>query len=610
VNRRRKRGTPDDVLQGPGFRFERRGRFTTLDTHRTREEHARLMQSLVKFREKIPEQVKALTDELMELAHRFGSLELLAQLSFYNFVHDPNEYKEYSFKGRSAFVEHLALLELKDREYEIRSLQMPDGAAVEKAQELLEKIFSLTMWQLGSKHVDPDRFAPPPRLEQIRFNTLLHELFVRSPTYHHHWSELLTELFGKEFIVQWMRKELGFDIHSALKLIHGVEKIIMQTMNERTGEAKKHQEQLRQWVRDFRATGVFRGPTESEELVRRISEMNEQDAAHFLESMLVQWTFFALHRTTSFRACDLGKHAGLETEVAEAFLRSFSLAFGSTPQDYLFPHPTSPLKSKPVIQFADRFYVPAPHLLIWVVKPCIENKIKPETAKDVSFWERYQKHRSELLVRTALKYFRKLLPRAQVHEHLTYQVLDSGGEKNAELDGLVLFDSYGFLVEAKAGVISPAARRGAPAGMIEDLKALVAEPHMQALRAREYLNSSEFPTIAKADGSLLILDKNQVAQWFLVTLTLDDLTIFTRTLWELREVGVFEIIDLPWAVSLADLRIISEAIIVPAQFVHCLKWRLNLNQQEAIAAQSEIDWLGYYFAEGPKPLSGACPAFS
>lgn len=52
-----------------------------------------------------------------------------------------------------------------------------------------------------------------------------------------------------------------------------------------------------------------------------------------------------------------------------------------------------------------------------------------------------------------------------------------------------------------------------------------------------------------------------------------------------------------------DLRIIAETIKVPAQFTHYLKWRLHLNQSIKIVAQSELDWLGYYLAEGPQLLT-------
>jgi hypothetical protein len=79
--------------------------------------------------------------------------------------------------------------------------------------------------------------------------------------------------------------------------------------------------------------------------------------------------------------------------------------------------------------------------------------------------------------------------------------------------------------------------------------------------------------------------------------------VFTKELYQLKELGIFGASELPWALSIDDLRIMAETIKVPAQFIHYLKWRLHLNQEIKIVAQSELDWLGYYLAEGPQLLA-------
>lgn len=98
------------------------------------------------------------------------------------------------------------------------------------------------------------------------------------------------------------------------------------------------------------------------------------------------------------------------------------------------------------------------------------------------------------------------------------------------------------------------------------------------------------------------LEKRNYGRYFAVTPTLENLDVFTKELHQLKEIGIFGTTELPWAVSLDDLRIISETIRLPTQFTHYLKWRLYLNQSGKIVAQSELDWLGYYLVEGPKLL--------
>ena len=66
----------------------------------------------------------------------------------------------------------------------------------------------------------------------------------------------------------------------------------------------------------------------------------------------------------------------------------------------------------------------------------------------------------QFLVSEGLKSISKLLPGSQVYESLTYPI---GPSERAELDALILFDRYVFLLEAKGGEFG-AARRGGQGG--------------------------------------------------------------------------------------------------------------------------------------------------
>ena len=65
------------------------------------------------------------------------------------------------------------------------------------------------------------------------------------------------------------------------------------------------------------------------------------------------------------------------------------------------------------------------------------------------------------------------LKHAEVYRSLVYHVFEEGVLKEVELDGLLMLDSALFLVEAKAGSLSPPARRGARKRMVGDIKELV-----------------------------------------------------------------------------------------------------------------------------------------
>ncbi len=544
---------------------------------------------------------------MLALVHRHNSLELLAHICRLNVTGDPNTYKEYSSPLRPPYIEHLALLELKDANYETRSLEMPNSLVVEKAQSLLETIFYKTILYRVAESADPEREGPPSKLDELRFRQVLHELVVRSPTYYDHWCDVLRELFGSDYVVSSMIKDLGFDIASALKLLEAVPRLMERKLISRLEKALEHEESLRKIVDQFKKTGRYEGPEETRELANRIRNLRGKEAKRITKGMLAAWALFDLAETYSFTAPDIAAEAGVSTGVAEAFLKVFSIGFGSTDKNYVMPELTHGLKLRPVIRYDVKFFCPVPHLLLWAVKPTIESKFKADPRErggsTTEVWQRYQKHRSDFLIGRGLDYFKRLLPKSSIYQGLRYGLASPDGEQQFELDGLVLFDRYAFFVEAKAGEFSDSARRGAPGRLVRDLKDLVAEPHAQAKRALQYVSSVDDPVFLLPDGSEVKFDKTKFVESLLVAIALDHFDVLTAAIFELREIGILELGELPWSVNLSDLRIIAETLTLPAQFTHYLKWRLHLNLSGEIYGHEELNWLGVYFAEGPRLLA-------
>lgn len=216
--------------------------------------------------------------------------------------------------------------------------------------------------------------------------------------------------------------------------------------------------------------------------------------------------------------------------------------------------------------------------------------------RGASVWEHYQRARADFLESQALRLLSHPLRHAETYQKLRYRPPPDYQE--TELDGMVMFDNVLFLLECKAGTFSPPARRGAPVRMVEDLKKLVADAHSQALRARRYIDEEAEPIFKLPDDTELRIDKQRFARFFLVTVTLDSLDAFSPVLHEVAELGIFEPGDLPWAVNILDLNVISELVEFPCQLVHYLTRRLELNRHGKVEAGDELDWFGHYLAEG------------
>ncbi len=175
---------------------------------------------------------------------------------------------------------------------------------------------------------------------------------------------------------------------------------------------------------------------------------------------------------------------------------------------------------------------------------------------------------------------------------------DHGATEQTELDGLLIFDTVLLLVEGKSGSLSLPARRGGKDRMQTEIKELVEHAYKQCLRARRYIQENEKPTFTLADGTTVEIPKERINQIFLITVSLDSLDTFVTALYQLRDLGLFSDGDLPWAVSLADLRAISEVIEFPSQLVDYLNRRRRLNELGRLVAHDELDWFGHYLKEG------------
>jgi hypothetical protein len=237
----------------------------------------------------------------------------------------------------------------------------------------------------------------------------------------------------------------------------------------------------------------------------------------------------------------------------------------------------------------------APHLSLWTVKANIEAMLQGESGAP---WDSYEHARSEVLVQKAMEYLSKTMPGCTSFQNLFY---DFDG-KHCELDGLLMFDRYLFLIEGKAGIASPAGRRGATKSIVSDLKDLVRDPSSQASRAANFIRSESAPFFSLKNGTKVPIDKAASSEIVTLSVTLDDLGIFTSELAEMQEMGLLPEGEQAWAIYLPDLMIVTEILPSPADFLHYVGWRRSLFESKGVRCQDEVNWLGIYLKEGPDTL--------
>lgn len=586
-----RRTPPDDVFEAPGFRMTRYGRFVEMQTHRSPHEQAQLLQAVWESRQETRTRIQRATDELSTLIAKYSSFDLVANLWLRHGLVNADEYKEIESEQRLHFIEHATMLQLRDPVQRITGDLLVSAEDIIRAEALLAEIFNLTMAYYAAEGADPQAGGPPTALDEARYKTLLREMMVGPPAYTHHWMTVLDGLFGTAHMDPYLKEVLGFTWKEALACIDAISGFIGETLLQRARTAQRSSEQMKEQLKQYMATGKFEGAPEHKALLDTIRNMPSKERKRFMSSTPRQWVIVALSHVLRFTASTLASRAGLPEETASTFLDSFSLQLGSTPSDYVIPSPTPDVRTYPIVKMTDGYFCPLPFNLLWAIKPRFEDALKGSKR-----WNLYQKHRGAFLIAEGLKALERLLPASQSYESLTYPI---GLDQKAELDGLVLFDRYAFLLEAKAGDFG-AARRGGKAGIKKGLAKLVADPSEQGARAWDYIRKSDAPVLSIRNGEQVAVDKARYTDVAVITLTLDSLDVFTPELHRLRDTGMLGHHDLPWAVCLTDLMAISEILQLPAEFTHFLRWRLNTNVVGDVSAgMDELNWLAVYLKEGP-----------
>lgn len=488
------------------------------------------------------------------------------------------------------------MLQLKDASPNITAEILVSPKDIDRAEQVLEEIFQLSSTYYGSEAANPEMSgSPPSALDDLRRRTLLREMMVGPPAYHHHWQSVLEGLFGPPHVGRQLAETCGFDLHSALSCCRAIVALMLEALAVRSRSALASEEQIKKTLTRYMETGKFEGDPQTKPMFDSIRNMRSKERKRFIFSISRSWITVALTDVLAFMPGTLAAKAGVPEEVAGKFLHAFSLSFGSTPADYLMPTPTPRVRVCPIVALGENFICPLPFNLIWAIKPRFE-----EALKGSQRWNSYQKHRGNFLVGEGLKLVHKMLPRADAYEGLRYPI---GPGQEGELDALILFDRYLFLLEAKGGEFG-AARRGGKEGMKKGLAELVGDPLEQGARAWDYIRKTEHPVLVAKDGRRITIDKGQYTEVSIITLTLDSLDVFTPEMHTLREAGVLGQHDIPWAVCLTDLMVLSDIMQFPSEFTHFLRWRRSAGKAGGVSVgMDELNWLAIYLAEGPKRIA-------
>ncbi len=570
-------------------------------------------QQLAHLPQQLQEQINEHIEALEELVIGYDPFDLIGSLFCKNALADATLSRVQEDRN-DAFTEYLTLLLLTQPSEvypEQTNKDLPEDV-LSRIEDHVQAIFRDTALTVMFRDTDSvaTQSEPPDPWDRLRGQMVMRSITVRYPIYHHHLREVLAGLFAP--LDRELTALLGFTIGEALNLINAVASLMIERLEARLQEAKRLAKELTKRVeiyrhqtsRQQRQYRSVKLESEREQTIRRLASLRPRDATRALEAMKPYWTRRAAGTTFSFTQEDLVQRTQLSPDCVRAFLERMSLRFGDVePAYFRRPAPSHPLMTRPFIERNGHYLCPVLPQAYRSLRPALETFLNPGLPGAVntnrSLWERYNKRlRANYLEEQAITYLCHALRHAQGYRGLIYYV--GPQRQQVELDGMVIADSTLFLVEAKAGTLSPGGQRGAPQSLRTDLRRIIGEASAQLRRAAEYIHTTDYPIFTLSDGTEITVPMRQVRHIFLVSVTLDSFDALVTNLAQYAETDLFSPDTLPWAISLTDLRVISEMVEYSSQFVHYLLRRQKINEIKGtqIQAFEELDLFGNYLKEG------------
>jgi hypothetical protein len=571
-NRRRE----SDVLPGDGV--VRRGWYTSLEPAFDHDEHERFVAAALAQQPEIGARLETRLSRLQELMAEAGPVQVVALASLTYLQKDADSYRESEDDRAAAHVEFLAL----------QALPML-GTAGSAPPERLPRLTNEALLLVRQAFADSSELMLLREVEQrrgdggsaamleFRHEALREALVVRGTAFSEHTKLILDGLFAP--FQDDCRRLLGFTGAEAWALLHAIPKVIGDRVNPAVAEARRKYSEAKKDLKRLRRKGL---------LPREVAALAPTAQQTWLRGQLFGEAFHDPISLALITAEALARASGLPESTAASWLELLHCP-ASEYVDTFHRRPVGghPITRKPLLKVHSGFLAPVPSAIPETLRPRMEDEMR---VRDPDMWARYERHRALWVEETAVERLRAALPGSRSWPRASWVAPDD----DSDLDGLVHCDDLGLRLQAKAGRISAAARRGAPS-MLKDLSEVVDDAIGQHRRLRSALTRNTSEALGfTSDQAAALAAPLQIE----VVVSLDDVTVWATETHKLRQLFIApETQELPWVLSLADLMAATD-LLAGAELAHFLTRRLRLEEEGRIEAHDELDWVGNYISDG------------
>ncbi|MHB8246709.1 MAG: hypothetical protein ACYDGN_15430 [Acidimicrobiales bacterium] len=533
------------------------------------------------------EDVRKASRRIAALAEPFDAFDVLECVRLSEAPHNPETYRETEHEGSAAAIE-LAAIVLATRGHRAGSLPeldghrpRPDGVIAEILDECHAALAA------GSKAVVLKAICDAGTEGTLQLGALVREIFERNLSFDHMVEATLGRLFDEPAIEAACRSAMGCSVSEIRAVFDS-----LMALHEREWQRRIDV------VRDF--TLLVRAEMGKAALKSDYSispETKAQGTALWSEA----WGDPA--DASVFPVDVVAAEARVDISVVTTIVKLFGVDMAERdPADAAleFFEGRSGFRVTPILSDpTGGAVVVHGGLLMPSIRERVEMQLKASPD-----WERYAKHRGDFLEQAALDLLEPHLPTCVVHRGLEYFVPDPNAvipqmvpadfTKLVESDGLLVVDDVALVIEAKAGSLTELSRTGDARRLASDLKKIVTAAADQAERLRQRIRADH--GLRLRSGSWL--DLGHVREVHSIAASLDDLSGITTVTSELVRAGILSGPELPWTVSLHDLRIIAELVERPAELLLYIQRRTEPDVTRRFHAVDELDFFLEFYATG------------
>jgi hypothetical protein len=512
------------------------------------------------------EQIKLATTQLQTAIARYDISKLLPLIVILNMARSAGTPKRSVDPDSPAFKEYLTALALKTKKP--GSLRPSIRNAV-KIRDLAERAFwhcseYCSAQLFNSEQVDEDAWT-------ILTNARMHYMLVRGETYDRFFLDAACRLFTSQSGI--LENKFGFNIEQAVSFI----KVIFKIINARFENEKERLSLI------FRELASTESSTSTWPVGARYKKQVDESIPILTNLPELARDLYTISEEELLRSI-----SSKDQESMLSFLKWISIEQGEVDSNFSSPLDENPIQRTPTIKLGSSYLFHTSNYL----GRCLFYSIDKELKKDASYKEKYNRIRALYLEQESLGVFKKIFPAATAYHRLKYVIYEKNRSFETELDGLVQHDNNIFLIECATHPVTRASKRGAKEPIIHDIKQSIERTFKQARRAKEYIQTNDQAQFTMSDGSSIIVDNKSVKNYFLISVTFDSFDILAADPRKLKSLGLFPENEYPWPIYIESLKMISDFIDFPSQFVHYLKKRMAVS--EKVYASDELDYFGCY----------------